>query len=184
MVVAMSFEKHFSVLNAALLGAGLMLISGCCSAASARRSIDWSTLLAIGAAFGIGRAMDTTGAAGGIAEAMNGALGGAGPWGTLLAVYAVTLLFTELVTNNAAAALAFPIARAAAESLDASFMPFAICIAIAASAGFATPLGYQTHLMVYGPGGYRFSDFIRIGLPLDLIVMGVAVALTPVFFPF
>ena len=184
MVVAMSFEQYFSVLNAALLGAALMLISGCASPESARRSIDWSTLLAIGAAFGIGRAMETTGAAGGIAQAMTGAMGQFGPWGTLLAVYAVTLLFTELVTNNAAAALAFPIARAAAASLDVSFMPFAICIAIAASAGFATPLGYQTHLMVYGPGGYRFGDFVRAGLPLDLIVMALAVALAPVFFPF
>jgi di/tricarboxylate transporter len=184
MVVAMTFEQHFSILNAALLGAGLMLITGCCSAESARRSIDWSTLLAIGAAFGIGRAMETTGAAGAIAETITGGLGTFGPWGTLLAVYAVTLLFTELVTNNAAAALAFPIAHAAAASLGVSFMPFAICIAIAASAGFATPLGYQTHLMVYGPGGYRFGDFVRAGLPLDLIVMAVAVTLTPMLFPF
>ncbi|HEV2296315.1 MAG TPA: SLC13 family permease [Tepidisphaeraceae bacterium] len=184
MVVAMSLEKHFSVLNAALLAAGLMLLSGCCSPQAARRSIDWSTLLSIGAAFGIGRAMETTGAAGAIAQTMTEPLGGFGPWGALLAVYAVTLLFTELVTNNAAAALAFPIARAAAASLEASFMPFAICIAVAASAGFATPLGYQTHLMVYGPGGYRFSDFVRAGLPLDLIVMIVAVALTPMLFPF
>jgi di/tricarboxylate transporter len=68
--------------------------------------------------------------------------------------------------------------------MQASFMPFAVIVAIAASAGFATPLGYQTHLMVYGPGGYRFSDFIRIGLPLDLLVMLVTVLLTPVFFPF
>jgi di/tricarboxylate transporter len=184
MVVAMTFEQYFSVLNAALLAAGLMLVSGCTSAETARRNIDWSTLLAIGAAFGIGRAMETTGAAQGIAGAMTGAMGRFGPWGTLLAVYAVTLLFTELVTNNAAAALAFPIAQAAAAGLGVSFMPFAICIAIAASAGFATPLGYQTHLMVYGPGGYRFSDFVRAGLPLDIIVMIVAVALTPLFFPF
>lgn len=184
MVVAMSFEKYFSVLNAALLGAGLMLVSGCCSADAARRSIDWSTLLAIGAAFGIGRAIETTGAANGIAEAMTGVMGRFGPWGTLLAIYAVTLLFTEMVTNNAAAVLAFPIARAAAESMDVAFMPFAICIAVAASAGFATPLGYQTHLMVYGPGGYRFSDFIRAGLPLDFLVMTMAVSLTPLFFPF
>jgi di/tricarboxylate transporter len=184
MVVAMTFEQYFSVLNAALLGAALMLISGCCSAEAARRNIDWSTLLAIGAAFGIGRAMETTGAAQGVATAVTGVMGRFGPWGTLLAIYAVTLLFTELVTNNAAAALAFPIARAAAAALGVSFMPFAICIAIAASAGFATPLGYQTHLMVYGPGGYRFADFVRAGLPLDLIVMIVAVTLTPLIFPF
>ena len=184
MVAAMSFERYFSVLNAALLAAGLMLLTGCLSGERARRSIDWTTLLAIGAAFGIGRGMETSGAASSIANAMLATLGQFGPWAALLAVYAVTLLFTEVVTNNAAAALAFPIARAAAMSLGVSFMPFAICIAVAASAGFATPLGYQTHLMVYGPGGYRFGDFVRAGLPLDLIVMLVAVGLAPVFFPF
>ena len=128
--------------------------------------------------------MHTTGAAGFLGGNMIVALKSLGPWGVLAGVYFTTLLFTELVTNNAAAALAFPIARAAAEGLDVNFMPFAIAIAMAASAGFATPLGYQTHLMVYGPGGYRFSDFLRIGVPLDLLVMAVTVSLAPVFFPF
>jgi di/tricarboxylate transporter len=94
------------------------------------------------------------------------------------------LIFTELVTNNAAAVLAFPIARAAAAAARVSLMPFALVVAIAASAGFATPLGYQTHLMVCGPGGYRFADYLRVGLPLDLTVMAVTVMLTPIFFPF
>ena len=88
------------------------------------------------------------------------------------------------MTNNAAAALAFPVALAAAQSLGVSLMPFAVVIAIAASAGFATPLGYQTHLMVYGVGGYRFSDYIRIGVPLDVIAMIVTISLTPLVFPF
>ncbi len=184
MVVAMTFEQKISVLNSALIAAGLMLISGCCSSESARRSIDWSTLLAIGAAFGIGRAMETTGAAAVVAGHLTRGLGSFGPWGSLAGVYAVTLIFTEVVTNNAAAALAFPIARASAVALGVHFMPFAIVIAVAASAGFATPLGYQTHLMVYGPGGYRFGDFLRIGIPLDLLIMIVAVTLTPMIFPF
>jgi di/tricarboxylate transporter len=91
---------------------------------------------------------------------------------------------TELVTNNAAAALAFPIAHAAARGLGVSFLPFAVTIAIAASAGFAIPSGYQTHLMVLGPGGYRFSDFARIGLPLDLLCGVITVALAPLVYPF
>lgn len=86
-------------------------------------------------------------------------------------------------TNNAAAALAFPIAYATAQTLGVNFLPFAVVIAIAASAGFATPLGYQTHLMVYGAGGYRFNDYLRIGIPLDVIAMVVTVILTPWFFP-
>lgn len=93
-------------------------------------------------------------------------------------------MFTELVTNNAAAALAFPIAKAAALGMGVSFMPFALAIAVAASCGFATPLGYQTHLMVYGPGGYRFSDFLKAGIPLDLLCMAVTIIVTPIFYPF
>ena len=77
-----------------------------------------------------------------------------------------------------------PVAHAAATTLNANFMPFAVVVAIAASGGFATPLGYQTHLMVYGAGGYRFSDYTRIGIPLDLVVMAVALVVTPWFFPF
>jgi di/tricarboxylate transporter len=94
------------------------------------------------------------------------------------------MIMTELVANNAAAALAFPIAHAAAHGLGVNFMPFAVTVAIAASAGFALPLGYQTHLMVIGPGGYRFRDFLRMGIPLDLLCGIVTVTLTPVIYPF
>jgi len=107
-----------------------------------------------------------------------------GPGGVLAGVYLLTLIFTELVTNNAAVAMAFPLAKASAAALGVNFMPFAVVIAIAASAGFATPLGYQTHLMVYGPGGYRFADFVRMGVPLDLLCMVMAVGLTPLVYPF
>jgi di/tricarboxylate transporter len=186
MVTAIALERytHISVFNAALVAAALMGITGCLSADQARRSVDWPTLVAIGAALGIGKAMETTGLAGVAAAGMVGWLAPLGPWGVLAGIYVLTLVFTEVLTNNAAAALAFPIAHAAAAGMGVSFMPFAIAIAMAASAGFATPLGYQTHLMVYGAGGYRFSDYLRIGIPLDLVVMGVTVTLAPVYFPF
>jgi di/tricarboxylate transporter len=141
-------------------------------------------LLAIVAALVIGKAMETTGLGTFVAAEMVTRLHYFGPWGVLAGVYVLTLVFTEIVTNNAAAALAFPVAKAAAAGLGVSFLPFALVIAIAASAGFATPLGYQTHLMVYGPGGYRFSDFVRMGVPLDIICMVLAVLLTPFFYPF
>jgi di/tricarboxylate transporter len=99
-------------------------------------------------------------------------------------VYLLTLVFTELVTNNAAAVLAFPIAHAAASALHVNVMPFALAVAVASSSGFATPLGYQTHLMVYSAGSYRFGDFVRIGAPLDLVVAGIAIGLLPLAFPF
>jgi di/tricarboxylate transporter len=173
-----------SLFNLALVAAVLMVATRCCSVEQARRSIDWSLLLAIGAALAVGRAVETTGLAGVVARGMVGTMGTAPPWLVLAQVYLLTLLFTELVTNNAAAVLAFPIAHAAAARLGVSVMPFALAVAMAASSGFATPLGYQTHMMVYGPGGYRFSDFTRIGLPLDLVVGAVAVGLLPLLFPF
>ena len=183
-VVALEQYTGVSVLNAALLAAAAMGVTRCLSADQARRSIDWPTLISIGAALGIGRAMETTGVARLSADGILGVMAPLGPIGVLAAVYLLTLVFTEILTNNAAAALAFPIAHAAAVALGASFLPFAVAIAMAASAGFATPLGYQTHLMVYGAGGYRFSDYVRIGVPLDLLIMAVTVTLTPFFFPF
>jgi di/tricarboxylate transporter len=161
-----------------------MGLTRCLSADQARRSIEWSTLVAIGAALVLGKAIETSGLATAAAGGMVDALRPLGPMAVLSGIYLLTLIFTELVTNNAAAALAFPIALATARSMDVNVMPFAIAVAIAASAGFATPLGYQTHLMVYGVGGYKFSDYVRIGVPLDILVMIVTVLLTPFFFPF
>lgn len=99
-------------------------------------------------------------------------------------VYALTALFTEMITNNAAAVLMFPIALAVSEQLGVSFIPFAIAVMFAASASFITPLGYQTNLMVYGPGRYRFTDYVRIGVPLSVLVGSVAVGLIPVVWGF
>jgi di/tricarboxylate transporter len=109
---------------------------------------------------------------------------GGSPWVTLAAIYFITLIVTELVTNNAAAALMFPFALKTADGLHVSYMPFMIAIMMAASAGFATPIGYQTNLMVYGPGGYRFSDYVKIGVPLDILIGIVTIALAPLAWPF
>ena len=172
-----------SMLEAALVAACLMIVARCTSAASARASIDWSVLIVIGAALGIGKALQTTGAAQAIAHEWLGLAGG-DPWLALIAVYVITSFFTELITNNAAAVLIFPIAQATADSLGVNFWPFVVVIMVAASASFATPIGYQTNLMVYGPGGYRFSDYLRIGLPLNVVLGAVTVALVPLIWPF
>ena len=96
----------------------------------------------------------------------------------------MTNLLTEAITNNAAAALIFPIALALSQNLEVNFTPFAIAIMIGASASFSTPIGYQTNLMVYGPGGYKFSDFMRVGIPLNALFWLITVILTPIFYPF
>jgi len=172
-----------SMFNASLIAAGFMIVTRCCTAEDARRSISWQVLIAIGASLGIGRALDVSGAADAISQSLI-AMAGNKPWLTLAIIYLATMLFTEVLTNNAAAVLMFPLAMSSAESLGVSYLPFIIAIMIAASAGFATPLGYQTHLMVYGPGSYRYTDFIKIGLPLDILVGIVTVAIAPLLWPF
>ncbi|MCC7086438.1 MAG: SLC13 family permease [Pirellulales bacterium] len=182
-LVAVVATELLPVLSAALIAATLMLIFRCTSITEARRSIDWEVLLAIAASFAIGKALEKTGAADVIGGSMIGLAQGQA-WPTLAVVYLATLLATEIITNNAAAALMFPMAMSTAASLNVSPMPFVIVVMMAASAGFATPIGYQTNLMVYGPGGYKFSDYVRLGVPLDILIWIVTVALTPIFFPF
>ncbi len=172
-----------NLLTGGLIAACLMVSFGCCSLGQARDSVDWSLLVVIAAALGIGKAVQMSGLAGTIATQLVAAAGG-NPWLVLLAIYFVTTIFTEAITNNAAAVLVFPIAVSAATALDVSLMPFAICVCVAASAGFATPFAYQTNLMVYGPGGYRFTDYLRLGIPLSLIFMVITILITPFIWPF
>jgi di/tricarboxylate transporter len=180
--VADNFPK-ISMLLAAMIAAALMLLTRCVSIERARTSIDWEVLLAIAASFGLGTALEKSGAATIIAGS-TASLSGGNAWLALGLIYFVTLIVTELITNNAAAALMFPFALATAQKLDVHYLPFVIAVMMAASAGFATPIGYQTNLMVYGPGGYRFSDYLKVGVPLDLIILAITVALAPLAYPF
>jgi di/tricarboxylate transporter len=182
MVLAVAF-KFTSMLNAAVVAAVLMLLFKCSNPNRARKSVEWNVLLVIGAALGLGKALDTTGAASALAGGLIG-LGNNNPHITLALVYLVTALFTEMITNNAAAALVFPIAMNIADSLGVDAKPFIFCIMIAASASFVTPIGYQTNLMVFGPGNYRFSDFFKIGMPLTLLIATTAIMLIPLIWPF
>jgi di/tricarboxylate transporter len=109
---------------------------------------------------------------------------GIGPRGVLAAVYLITSLFAAAVGNNAAAALIFPLAVTTATGIKVSPRPFVMAVVFAASASFVSPISYQTNLMVYGPGGYRFTDFIRVGLPLNLTLLTCATILIPLVWPF
>ncbi|WP_026533698.1 SLC13 family permease [Arthrobacter sp. H14] len=172
-MVVVSAVGLLSILHAAFLAAGAMLAIRCMPYSKARRSIDLSVLIVIASSFALGAAMSKTGAAEQIANWLLFS-DGIPPWVGLLLVYAMTVVFTELLSNNAAAVLMFPIAVSVAEQLDVSFMPFVLAIMFAASASFMTPIGYQTNLMVMGPGGYRLSDYFRLGGPLS-ILMGITV---------
>ncbi|MFG0330637.1 MAG: SLC13 family permease [Phycisphaerales bacterium] len=172
-----------TILHAAMLAAGLMLMFRCVTATVARRSVEWSVLIVIAAALALGVALEVTGLAEMIAHSAV-AIAGGNPWLTLVIVYGVTMLLTEMITNNAAAALVFPIALNAATELGVDFRPFAFSIMMAASASFSTPIGYQTNLMVMGPGGYRFTDYFRIGAPLNLTMWVTTVILAPLIWKF
>ncbi len=182
MVISVVFG-WLSILEAALLAAGVMIITRCTTASIARNAVDWQVLMVIAASFGIGTALQTTGAAAGVADTLVSLANGV-PWLALALIFIATALFSALATNNAAAVLMFPIALLTARHLEVSILPFAITIMIAASASFATPIGYQTNLMVFGAGGYRFSDYLRIGIPLTILVGLLTTILVPLVWPF
>ncbi|XKE44480.1 SLC13 family permease [Halomonas organivorans] len=182
-VVLLATTGLTSLLNAAMLGAAASVLSGCCTIGAAKRGLDTQVLLTIAASFGLGAALDASGAASVLAGTAMGVVDG-NPWWLLIGTYLVVALLTELVTNNAAAVITFPVVIAGAESLGVSPMPFVVAVMFAASASFLTPIGYQTNLMVYGPGGYRVSDYLRVGAPLNLLTAVVALGLIPLVWPF
>ena len=182
MVLAATLEL-VPMVTAALMAAAVVVATKCISSDEARQAIEWESLLLIAASFGWACAMEKTGLAEAIAQSTIAAAGDH-PHVVLAAIYFVTMLFTELMSNNAAAVLTFPIAWQTAADLDANPLPFVMAVTVAASCGFATPMGYQTNLMIYGPGGYKFSDYVRFGGPLNLLVMAITVALAPLIWPF
>ena len=182
MVLAAALEL-VPMVAAALVAACAVVALRCISSTEARRAIEWESLLLIAASFGLARAMEKTGLAEAVAHSMIAAAGDQ-PHLVLAALYVVTMLFTELMSNNAAAVLTFPIAWQTAADLGVNPMPFIMAMTVAASCGFATPMGYQTNLMIYGPGGYKFSDYMRFGGPLNLLVMAITIALAPLIWPF
>ena len=148
---------------------------------------SWDVLITIACAFAISAAMTKSGFADCIAgyiisltDLMRGT--DYGIYVILAVLFLITNIFTELITNNAAAALAFPLALAVSERLGANPMPFVVCVCFAASSAFSTPIGYQTNLIVQGVGGYKFRDFLRAGLPMNLIVFLLSVLLIPLFY--
>ncbi|MGO1461392.1 MAG: SLC13 family permease [Marinobacter sp.] len=158
-----------SMLNAALIGAALMILSGCCSVGQAQKSVDMPVVLTIAASFALGAALQQTGAASYVAGAILGLSKGHVLLALFMVYFSVSAL-TEVITNNAAAILVIPVVLSMTNTLDVATEPFVIAVMMAASASFATPLGYQTNTMVFGPGGYRFGDFVRVGLPMNVFI--------------
>jgi di/tricarboxylate transporter len=179
--------RGIAPLSAAFLCATLMVWTRCCTGTTARRSINWQVLIVIGAAIGVGRAMDASGAAAAIAEWIFAGAGALGPQGLLFVFSLLTAVLCQLVTNKGAAVLMFPIAMALAADAGAGGVspePFVVTLMATAASSYMTPVGFVTNLMVYGPGGYRFTDYLRLGVPLTLLVAALCALLCPLAFPF
>jgi di/tricarboxylate transporter len=183
MVVCVSTEL-LSIAVASFVAVGVLIATRCLTATQARRSVDWSILVVIGAGLGIAHAMEKTGAASLVASLLVDSIGGFGPLVALTVIYLTCLLMAEMLHHNAAVAIMFPIAAATANQVGADPRGFVMAVAVASCCAFASPVTYQTHLIVYGPGGYRFTDFVKVGLPLDLLIGAVAIALIPLIWPF
>ena len=182
-VVAAGFGL-LSITSAAIIGAVLVILTGCLEIREAYKAIEWEVLFLIYGMLGIGLAMEKTGGAEWIAMGVVGLMQELGPVAILAAIYILASVLTELVTNNAVAILMTPIAISIGGSLEVDPRPFLVAIMFGASASFITPIGYQTNTYVYGAGGYRFGDFLKIGIPLNLILWIAAVTLIPKFWPF
>jgi len=172
-----------SMLNAAMLATGAMLPTGCMTMRVAARSIDFGTIVVLAAAIGVAAAVSESGLAALIASLLT-RLGGGDPVAALAVVFIGRIVMANLITNTASAVFMFPIALSIADQLGVNFMPFAIALMTGTVGATITPAAYQTNLMVYGPGEYSFSDFVKMGVPLTLLVGVITVWLAPVFFPF
>jgi di/tricarboxylate transporter len=182
-VVGLSAMNVAPIHVLALLGVVVVLLTGILDAEEAFSYIDARLMALIFAMLGIGIALDRSGAVQLIVDAISPSLRGMSPWITLACVYALTTVLTELVTNNAVAVVMTPIAIALGQSLGLDPRPLVVAVMVGASASFATPIGYQTNTLVYGPGGYRFTDFMRIGIPMNLIFGISTCLLIPLFWP-
>ena len=183
-VMTLAGMKVLPIAGLAIIGASLVMLTRCVDPDEAFDAIDWRILFLIFGMLGLSLGMEKTGAAELLVNGVVSISDGIGPLGLLFAVYVLTSVLTEMVSNNAVAVLIGPLVIALAEQLGLDPRPFIMAVMFAASASFATPIGYQTNTFVYGAGGYKFRDFLKIGIPLNIIFAGLATVVIPMFFPF
>jgi di/tricarboxylate transporter len=183
-VMALASVEVLPIAAVALIAAIVVVVAKCLDAEEAYESVEWNLLFIIFGMLALGHAMETTDAAHLLASAVTHAVGHFGPAATLSVTYFLAMLLTEFIGNNAVAVLLTPITFEIAASLGLDARPFAVAVMFGSSASFATPIGYQTNTYVFGAGGYRFVDFPRVGVPLNLILWIAASVLIPYFWPF
>jgi di/tricarboxylate transporter len=183
-MVALASTGGLDIMVAALGAAFLMILTGCLPLRDAYRALEPRVLLIIVGTFALSSALEKTGASRLYAQFFLGIFASAAPSYILAAVILLTSISTQILSNNATAILVLPIAIATATGLGVDPKPFIVAVCFGASACFATPIGYQTNLLVYGPGGYRFSDFLKLGIPLNLLVLVMGALFIPMIWPF
>ena len=182
--VAVAALGILPIVASSILGGIALVATRCIGNDQAYQAIDWRVIVLLAGVLPLGIAMQKSGLAQTVADFGVDMVGGFGPLAVLAAIYLITALLTEMMSNNAAAVLITPIAFTTAVSMEVSPTPFLVAVRFAASTAFATPVGYQTNTMVYNAGNYRFVDFMKMGIPLNLLFWGLAVYLIPIFFPF
>jgi len=182
-MVVLMVSGIVSTVIAALIAAAAMVLGGCLSTREAYRSISWSSVVLIAAMIPMGRALEITGGAGVVAEGLVNTLGDLSPMALMAGVFLLTTGFSQVINNTATAVLVAPIVMQAAVSLGVSPHPLLMIVAVSASTAFLTPIGTTTNILVFSPGGYRFTDYVKVGLPLMLIFLAVSLVLVPVIWP-
>jgi len=183
-VIAAAATGYVPIVAGAIVGCVLMVLTRCLTLEEAYRSINWQVIFLLAGVLTLGTALEKTGAAQLMGGFLVEHLGGLGPVALVSGLYLATSLLTELMSNNATAALLAPVAIAAAESLGIDSRPLLMAITFAASASFMTPVGYQTNTLIYGPGQFRYADFLRVGTPLNILFWVIATIFIPKFWPF
>jgi di/tricarboxylate transporter len=183
-VVLVSGLKWLPIPIAAVSGAAAMALTGCFGTKDVYEGMDWKIIILLGAILPIGTAIQKTGLSHAVVEGAMGLVGYHSPLAALLMVYLLTALLTELMGHNPAAVLMVGIAISVAHAIGVSAQPFVVAVAFAAATSFATPVGYPTNTMVYYAGGYKFTDFMKVGIPLIGLFCGLSMWLIPIFWPF
>lgn len=181
-MILLSSLNVMSLLSSAVVAAAAMLIFRCCTPTQAMKSIDWSVLMIFAGSVVIGTAIQKTGVAEALANGVMNLCGGK-PLLVMIMMSLTATFVTEFISNTAAGAIFFPIVYHAASTMGCDPMPFLISLMIAVSSSFATPIGSTTHLLVYGPGGYKFSDFMKIGIPMNLIILAANILIVNLVYP-
>jgi di/tricarboxylate transporter len=182
-VVALTGLNVLPITVSAILGCLAVVVTRCVRIEEAYEAIDWQVIFLLAGILPLGLALERSGAAAILSQQLVGSVGILGPVAVLAVFYLLAAVLTEFMSNNAAAVLLAPVAISSAVALGVDPRPLLVAVAFAASTSFATPVGYQTNAMVYGPGGYRFTDFTRVGVPLNLLFWGLSVWLIPLFWP-